>query len=651
MESSGSGDADLTEPVAIVSANLLGALLPARLNQGFAILASLPKSLEATIRRYEPYGVRETDELSIPAKAASDLGFSYAQQGEYSRAIVAFERALRQSDNEEHNAALFLNIGAAQLQIGKTEEALQQLERARKFYTDRRDRLGLAQVNQNLGIFFKTTGNAEKAREHFKTAKDLVAKLGGESAEVVKDDAVAIIGGKVPSSPNRKSPLSIQLKNSDLDTLRVLGGSNHVTFRQPGEGGGWAVAKALAGPERRVKGVAKSVGFIRGEEIVRFELTADAIRTGRELLERVYQPRVQATTVTQLAWVGKEESDFAAQLPHLVQFVIPLAIGDSLHHLGRFELAETHYLKAAKYKFLNKTLEAASVWLRLVENYCAWGDERYRAEEIAEALDKYTRVITENDTAPANSPLFTLPGLRFIAEKARAFYQNFKDASLNPAIRTATLQIRARIRQIAAGLNFFGVSPVPIFTFKYLQSVARLFAQRAIEAERDYIRFTVSAENGEATRRQLEQTVERARDQVELEQERGDLTRLQEQAAVAAEEVSRVVRGNAEEAREQYEGNLEFTQEFDTIMAGLNAPTAGPGAAGGRPVSPLLPKFLEQARIRREREMLDLENMAEERRRPRQPLPRNAWSRRLRSASPRRWWRWRKLPSSMLKRT
>ena len=51
----------------------------------------------------------------------------------------------------------------------------------------------------------KTTGNAEKAREHFKTAKDLVAKLGGESAEVVKDDAVAIIGGKVPSSPNRKS--------------------------------------------------------------------------------------------------------------------------------------------------------------------------------------------------------------------------------------------------------------------------------------------------------------------------------------------------------------------------------------------------------------------------------------------------------------
>jgi hypothetical protein len=145
--------------------------------------------------------------------------------------------------------------------------------------------------------------------------------------------------------------------------------------------------------------------------------------------------------------------------------------------------------------------------------------------------------------------------------------------------------------------------------------------------------------------------VERARDQVELEQERGDLTRLQEQAAVAAEEVSRVVRGNAEEAREQYEGNLEFTQEFDTIMAGLNAPTSGPGAAGGRPASPLLPKFLEQARIRREREMLDLENMAERRRRPRQPLPRNAWSRRLRSASPRRWWRWRKLPSSMLKRT
>ena len=612
VESSGAGDADLTEAIAVVSANFLNAFLPARLNVRFATLASLPKSLEATIRKYDPYGVRETDQLSVPAKAASDLGFSYAQHGEYLKAIAAFERALKQSDNEEHDAALLLNMGAAQLQIGKTEEAFQRLDRARKLYSDRNDRLGLAQVNQNLGVFFKLTGNAERAKEHLRTAKELLGNLGGASEPAVNDDLVVIKPKNAATSPVSKSLLSVQLKNSDLRTLRVFGRSDHVTFRQPGSGGGWAVSKALAGPERQMRSVAKSVGFVRGQEIVRVELAADATRTGRELLERVYQPRVNAIDVNELVWVGNEESDFAVQLPHLAHFVIPLAIGDSFYHLGHFEKAETYYLKAAKYKFLNKTVEAATVWLRLVENYYAWGDARYKAEEMAEALAKYTQVITEEDTAPAGSPLFTLANLRIIAQKARTFYQNFEDASLNPAIRSATLRIRARLAQMSAGLNFFGVSPVPSFTFRYLQSVARLFAQRAIEAERDFIRFTVSAENGEATRRQLEQTVERAQDQVQLEIERRDLTRLQELAAIATEEVSRVVRQNAEEAREQYEENLEFTQEFDTIMAGLNAPTSGPGAAGGRPVSPLLPMFLERAKIRRDREMLDLENMAEE---------------------------------------
>ena len=84
---------------------------------------------------------------------------------------------------------------------------------------------------------------------------------------------------------------------------------------------------------------------------------------------------------------------------------------------------------------------------------------------------------------------------------------------------------------------------------------------------------------------------QRAHDQVELERERRNLARLQELAAIAAEQASRTARENAEEARELYEQNLEFTQELDTILAGLNAPTSGPGAAGGRPSSPLPTAF------------------------------------------------------------
>ncbi len=609
-------DADLTKQLSTVSYSLIKNFIPNRLNTELATFEPLPGEVEEAIHKYDGYGVKGVDQLTVEARTASDLGFSYAQNGQYLNAAAFFEQALRLSPNDQDTtAALFLNTGAALLQTKRFQEASQYLEQAREYYTSQEDRLGLAQVHQNLGIFFKAIGDEGNSRENLQVARELIEEVGGTIGDLNQPSRTDSHFSTVTNLP-----LSVQLRSTNLDTLNVLGTPDYIAFRQPGAGGGWAVTNALASKEREAKYFDKTVGFIQGDRIATLKLEADQVDGSQALLQQLYEPRVSATRFDQLEWKGLEVSDFAAQLPHLAHFVIPLAIGDCFHHLGRFEDAQTRYLQVARYRFLNRNIEAATVWLRLVENYLAWGDQHYKQEEIPEALDRYTQVITVEDTTPPGSPLFTIANLAVIADRARTFYANFEDTTLNPAIRSATLEIRARLTQIAAGLDFFGakLNLIPIFTFRYLQDVARLFAQRAIQAEREYIRFTVSAENDEATRRQLQQAVERASEEVELQQEREELARRQEEAAGAAEAVAQQRRENAQRARDEYnrtaEEEVRLQQEMTWYSSQnpweLKNPIPG---TGGMKIHQVLARDAERrARIIKAREQINLNNTVAE---------------------------------------
>ena len=61
------------------------------------------------------------------------------------------------------------------------------------------------------------------------------------------------------------------------------------------------------------------------------------------------------------------------------------------------------------------------------------------------------------------------------------------------------------------------VSP---FSFRYLQEVARYFAQRAVSAEQRYIDFYTRFENGEMTRKDLKNATELSRLEVDAARER-----------------------------------------------------------------------------------------------------------------------------------
>ncbi len=93
----------------------------------------------------------------------------------------------------------------------------------------------------------------------------------------------------------------------------------------------------------------------------------------------------------------------------------------------------------------------------------------------------------------------------------------------NPALTSIVLQALTRLQQIAAGLNFFGFAPdyLPPFSFEYLQTTTRYFAQQASQAEQRYIQFKSQAENEELQRDQMAQQADVARQSVVLEQRRG----------------------------------------------------------------------------------------------------------------------------------
>ncbi|MDQ2757972.1 MAG: hypothetical protein M3Y71_15695 [Actinomycetota bacterium] len=205
-------------------------------------------------------------------------------------------------------------------------------------------------------------------------------------------------------------------------------------------------------------------------------------------------------------------ADVAVSLAHAWYYETTLGIAECQHALGAWAEAETWYLRAAGYEYLNAAIEAPYVWTRLATLYLDWGDALLRDDDPASALPVYEKVLHTDGTAPS-SALYTTPGLAPAATDARTAIGELADPAtitVNPAIAAVLYDVQAQLAKIAGGLDFWGhwAANVPIWTFDYLQSVAVGFAQLAIGAERDAIGFWEKADSGELTRTQLTQSVQ-----------------------------------------------------------------------------------------------------------------------------------------------
>jgi tetratricopeptide (TPR) repeat protein len=618
---------DLTNALANVAYQMLARLPDTRPPTASAVFSGLPRELETHLARFEAHGIHPAEALPSSAQVAADIGLGYASSGRPRLAVKLFEAALGNAGDIGPNrrAGLLLNVGAAQVQAGEGMAAARNLQEAADLFRQAENLDGVAHAHQNLGVLFEAGGNDDLAKEHFATAQtlfDRAHQVDLRNVPPVRFDAVERGG-----APEERFVSVVPIVG--LESRSVLepapSAQRTLAFVRPGADDIAANVVSLdASPVKRSQEtVTRAVGLLVQNEAVRIPIVAARLDGGRDLIRSVYDVRIGVDHLDALVWRGDDVSDFAAQLPHLVHFTLPLAIGDCLHHLGRFAEAESRYTAVAGYRFLNLTIEAMVVWQRLAENYQVWGDTLYRADEPEAALDVYLKVITEADGVPEASVLFSTPNLKIPADQARAFYADFTLTEIDPARRTIILEIRARLAQLAAGLDFFGqlATRVPIFTFRYLQDVARLFAERAIQAEREYIRFQVSADNDAATRQQLQQTVERAQEEVELQQERIELAAAQQRAAEEAERLAILRRQNAEQARDAYKVTAEEEANLQHSMAWyssqnpweLDKTIKGQGPDAGRHIHEVMAdKAYRQAQIRKERELLGHQNTIEE---------------------------------------
>src|SRR5262249_8611885 len=155
-----------------------------------------------------------------------------------------------------------------------------------------------------------------------------------------------------------------------------------------------------------------------------------------------------------------QPSDRALELAHDYYYVIPLGLADCYHALGDYARAETLYLQAAAYRYLNPAIEAPYLWRRLAWLYNDWGDAVFRTGGARPAPGYSARVITPADAEPA-SALSGTASLKQAADAARSVLAHLSTATtlaVNPDIVAAIFYARAQLAKIKGNLDFLGLA-------------------------------------------------------------------------------------------------------------------------------------------------------------------------------------------------
>ncbi len=239
----------------------------------------------------------------------------------------------------------------------------------------------------------------------------------------------------------------------------------------------------------------------------------------------LYAPHAAAKLLPDVLLDGQTLWQRALLLPHDYYYVIPLALAQCYQALGDYATAETYYLQAAGYAYINTAVEGPYVWLQLASLYRDWGNSAYQQGDRVAAAAAYGKVLTWKAAAPPATPLYTLTGLAAAATIAKTLIPQLATlaasgaSGVSPddtALASVLLQIYAKQTQIDAGLDFWGnyAAAVPIWTSAYLQQVAVNFTQLALQAEQQVINYWSAADQAQLTKTELTNQVAQANAQV-----------------------------------------------------------------------------------------------------------------------------------------
>ncbi|MEZ0112494.1 hypothetical protein ABH920_006516 [Catenulispora sp. EB89] len=270
--------------------------------------------------------------------------------------------------------------------------------------------------------------------------------------------------------------------------------------------------------QQRQIGVATgSLGSAQQMSVSSFDFAVGTIPDSASIEKYVYASRVGLSILPDILAQPISGSDFVLSLAHTFYFIIPMGLGDCYAALGDWPNAETCYLQAAAYQYINTQIEAPQLWAKIAALYVAWGDSLYRNDDPPSALPIYERIVTQAGAVP-NSVLYTTTGIGAGAQVARAVIPTLAQLIGNPAAVAAVtspaivgpiIDAFVKLGQIKAGLDFHGhwAPSVPIWTFEYLQEVAGQFCQLAVTVEQNVINYWDRADQAQLTRLQLTQHV------------------------------------------------------------------------------------------------------------------------------------------------
>jgi hypothetical protein len=337
----------------------------------------------------------------------------------------------------------------------------------------------------------------------------------------------------------------------------------------------------------------RTYAFRLGDAVQQVQWTAGTAPAVDTLLASVYDARRSLTVLPDVLLDPQRPADVAVGAPHAWYYETPLGLAECYHAVGDWAAAETWYLRAASYDYLNAAVEAPYVWRRLAGLYLDWGDALFRGDDPAAALPVYEKVLTADSHEPA-SPLYTIIGLKPGADVARQVIAALPDPTGlagHPEITAVVLDVAAQLAKIAGGLDYWGhwAQNVPIWTFDYLQSVATNFCQLAIGAERDAMTFWEKADAGQLTRLQLTQNVTLARAERDAAHRQVDAAGAELAAYQAGVDVARLRAADARANATEYE---QKSWEW-TLHQGLSQQLSGGDDGDARQLNRLADRMMQ----------------------------------------------------------
>ena len=464
---------------------------------------------------------------TLLAQGALDLAKEYAG------------RAVGFADTEQQLADGRALLGAIALAGDDPDSAVGYLNSSAEVYEKLGDLGARAAVAHNHGVLASLAGESGVATEHFAAALTrLPAALDWRVTAALSDAPPELTRGV--------GQLGLPL------VLRVAGRWDQVATTRPA-------------PLDRVTLATRRGG-----------ITIDLTAGGDGVAEALLRPRVDATELDALHVDWADPDVFVGHLSHLQGFTLPISIGDTYHALGRYDLAATFFLKAARYRYLNTTIELPMVWTRLAQTYLAEAERSYRGQDVDTATAQYNRIAP---SGPLSGSLYEGPFAVLVDETAAVLADPDPVGStaldvVDFARRIVLLRARAALDQIAAGINYLGIPDayVPIHSWRYLQNQARYFANQAGQAERAYLNFLSTAEKEEFTRLTLEQAVDAQRSAVTVETKKVELAGAQEDVARAGVDLARRRIDDAADAQADYQAVAEQVGVYDEISAQYSAP-------------------------------------------------------------------------------